>query len=71
MEKHIDFNEKNQVASWDRLKNYVLNTDKDKKEAVTNLYESIRKYSDKPEPVVVKPTIVRPRNIDLKLMSKS
>ena len=59
MEKHIDFNEKNNVASWGRLKTYVLHTDQRKKEAVGRLYDNIKSYSEKPEPVVVPKPMVK------------
>ena len=71
MEKHIDFNEQNNVASWGRLKTYVLHTDRRKKEAVGRLYDSIKSYTDKPEPVVIPKPIVKVKGDHFQLNSRA
>jgi len=63
MDNHMDFNEV-KVASWGRLKNYVLHTDTDKKEKVSKLYDNIKAYTDKPEPVVVPKHVYKSRTND-------
>lgn len=59
MDNHMDFNEENKVASWGRLKNYVLHTDAQKKEAVGRLYDNIKSYTEKPEPVVMPKPVLK------------
>ena len=63
MDNYMDFNE-NKVASWGKLKNYVLHTDATQKEAVHKLYDNIKLYAEKSE-VVIPKLVIKAKTQDL------